>query len=142
MKHYDFFKYDLDVQNKFSSLYAREAVIYQSKYNRKHPDRHIWRHLLYRRTFYFFLNGRYISAQIEIVRFRHAGTNRTFTFYGTLFCPYSHFSSDFIKQAVSGSKQPDNPAALTVSVDTLKCWKTWLLNGRGFSPEIPAAIRT
>jgi len=134
MKHDDFFKYNFHFQNNLSSCYAQQAHAYQLKYNRKHPGQRIWRHMLYKRTFYFFLNGRYISIEIEIVRFRYAGTNTTFTFYGTLFCAYSHFSAQFIKHAVFSSDELFSPSALTVSVKTLNSWKGWILNKRIFSP--------
>lgn len=133
MKHDNFFKYDSGFQKNISSCYARQAAAYQSKHNQKNPGQRIWRHMLYRRTFYFYLNGRHISVRIEIIRFRYAGTNTTFTFYGTLFCACSHFSAEFIKQAVSSSDELLSPSALTVSVKTLNCWKGWIRGGRIFS---------
>ena len=140
MKHKNFFKHNSHFQSNISECYARQAAVYQSKYNRKHPRQHIWRHMLYKRTFYFYLYGRHISVEVEIVRFRFAGTNVTFTFYGTLFCAYTHFSTQFIKQAVSSSDELLSPSALIVSVKTLKCWAEWIRNGRILSHELPKTI--
>lgn len=141
MKNNNFFKHNPKFQDNLSSRYEREATVYQSGYNRKHPGKHIWRHMLYKRTFYFYLDGMHISVEVEIVRFRHARTNNTFTFHGTLFCAYSHFSAGFIKQAVSSSGDPLSPSALAVSVKTLNCWVEWVRNGRIFSDKPQESIR-
>lgn len=135
MKHDIFFKYNSKFQKIVSSCYARQANAYQTKFNRMHPEKRIWRHMLYQRTFYFSLNGRHICVAVELVRFRYVGTNATFTFYGTLFCAYSHFSTEFIKQAVSSSDELLSPSALTVSINTLNIWKKWIRNGHIFSHE-------
>lgn len=122
MKHSEFFKQNFSFQEQISSSYSRQALNFQFKHNQKHPDKRIWRHLLYRRTFYFFRNGEYFSVQVELVRFRYAGTNCTFTFYGNLFLAFSRFSSSFVHQAVSESDSIDGLAAPVVSRDTLKQW--------------------
>jgi len=132
MRNNNFFKHDFEFQKNISLHYDRKAMAFQSEYNRKHPGKRIWRHLLYKRTFYFYLHRRYISVEVEIVRFRYAKTNNTFTFYGSLFCAYSHFSAGFIKQAVSSSDDLLSPSALAVSVKTLNGWKEWIRNGRIF----------
>lgn len=142
MKYNDFFKYNSKFQKNIFSCYDQQAAAFQSKYNKNHPKQHIWRHMLYKRTFYFSLNGRHISIEIEIVRFRYVGTNKTFTFYGTLFCAYSNFSAEFIKQAVSSSDELLSPSALTVSVKTLNCWKEWLRNGRILSHQLDKNYKT
>ena len=136
MKHDDFFKHNSHFQNKISSSYSKQATVYQSEHNQKHPQQRIWRHMLYKRTFYFSLNGRNVSVEVEIVRFRYVGTNSTFTFYGSLFCAYSHFSVEFIKEAVSSSGELLSQSALTVSIKTLNCWRKWIRNSR-FSHEPP-----
>lgn len=123
MKHSEFFKQNFLFQEKISSSYNQQALRFQFRHNQKHPDRRIWRHLIYRRTFYFFRNGEYFSVQIELVRFRYAGTNRTFTFYGDLFLPFSRFSSCFVRQAVSETGCIDGPAASVVSPETLRQWQ-------------------
>ena len=128
MKHNEFFKHNFSFQQKISSVYNRQALQYQFEYNKKHPDKHIWRHLLYRRTFYFLRHGVYFSVQIEIVRFKYAGTNSTFTFYGDLFLAFSRFSSQFVRQAVSEGIE-GRCAASIVSKETLKRWSRHLSLG-------------
>jgi len=91
MKNKELFMHNNHFQYNISSCYAQQVAAYQADYNRKNPDHRIWRHMLYKRTFFFFSGGRYISVEIEIVRFRFAGTNNTFTYYGTLFCAYTFF---------------------------------------------------
>jgi len=142
MKHNDFFKYNSKFQENISSCYDQQAAFFQSKHNKNHPEQRIWRHMLYKRTFYFSINGRHISVEIEIVRFRYVGTNKTFTYYGTLFCAYSNFSTGFIKQAVSSSNDLLSPSALTVSVKTLNCWKERLRNGHILSHELDKNHKT
>lgn len=93
--------------------------MFQKEYNLKHPGMHIWRHILYRKTFRFFLNGQIISLDLEIVRFIYAGTNRTFTFYGSFFLPFFHFTKEFMRQAV---RSPDTLPALDVSAETIRRW--------------------
>ena len=141
MKYNTFFKYNLQFQDKISLNYAQEAIVYQTRYNTAHPQHRIWRHLLYQRTFYFFQNGKLLSVRVELVRFRYAGTNRTFTFYGTLFCAYSHFAAEFIRRAVSESHIDDSPISLSVSLETLRYWKNWLVTGRVPSPGFPKDTR-
>ncbi len=121
MKHNEFFKHNFSFEQKISSEYNKQAVQYQFLHNLKSPDRRIWRHLLYRRTFYFQRDGVYFSVQIEIVRFKYAGTNTTFTFYGDLFLAFSRFSSQFVRQAVSEGTN-GRFAASIVSKETLTRW--------------------
>lgn len=124
MKNSAFFKQNISFQQKISSSYDSQALRYQFQHNQRHPDRRIWRHLLYRRTFYFLHNGCYLSVQIEIVRFRYAGTNSTFTFYGNLFLAFSRFSSGFVHQAISEADTLDGPASIVVSRETLRRWQS------------------
>ncbi len=122
MKNKDFFKPFLDFQLHISERYEQEARDFQRKYNASHPDCHIWRHMLYTRTFYFYHEGQYISVRIEVLRFRYAHTFRTFTFYGSLLCPFSHFSTSFIRQAVAEADLLFSQTASLVSTDTLRRW--------------------
>lgn len=122
MKNKDFFKPFLDFQQHICALYEQEARIFQLRYNASHPDCHIWRHMLYRRTFYFYSGGHHICVCIEILRFRYAHTFRTFTFYGSLLCPFSHFSADFIRQAVAEAVLLFSQTASLVTADTLRRW--------------------
>ena len=123
MKHSEFFKQNFSFQEKISSSYTKQTLRYQYLHNQSHPHRRIWRHLIYRRTFYFLHCGQYISGQVEIVRFRYAGTNCTFTFYGDLFLAFSRFSSQFVRLAVSEADSIRGLASSVVSQDTLKHWK-------------------
>lgn len=122
MRNKDFFKPFLDFQRHISALYERETRSFQFRYNAAHPDCHIWRHMLYQRTFYFYSGGRHISAHIEVLRFRYAHTSRTFTFYGSLLCPFSHFSADFIRQAVAEAGLLFSQTASLVTADTVRRW--------------------
>ncbi len=128
MKHKEFFKHNSSFEQKISSEYNKQAIQYQFDYNKKHPDRHIWRHLIYRRTFYFLRDGVYFSVQIEIVRFKYAGTNSTFTFYGDLFLALSRFSAQFVRQAVKEGMNGSGAASI-VSKETLKRWSRHLALG-------------
>ena len=105
-----------------SEKYDQEARQFQRKYNREHPDRHIWRHLLYKRTFFFCKEGKRISVKIEIVRFIFAGTNRTMTFYGSMFLPRSSFSKQFQKHSVS------NPSAEFTEMVSIRTIQKWALD--------------
>lgn len=122
MKNKDFFKPFLDFQQHICALYEQEARNFQLRYNASHPDCHIWRHMLYQRTFYFYSGGHHICVCIEILRFRYAHTFRTFTFYGSLLCPFSHFSADFIRQAVAEAGLLFSQTASLVTTDTLRRW--------------------
>ncbi len=122
MKNKDFFKPFLDFQLHISARYEQEARDFQLKYNASHPDCHIWRHMLYRRTFDFYHEGQHLSACIEVLRFRYAHTFRTFTFYGSLLCPFSHFSAGFIRQAIAEAGLLLSQTASLVSADTIRRW--------------------
>lgn len=126
MKLRELFKQNFSFQSEIASLYEREAKAFQFRHNLSHPESLIWRHLLYRRTFFFFRNGSSFSVQVELVRFRFAGTNRTFTFYGSLFCAFSHFSKELISQAAAQKDDPFSPAATLVSRETLSRWVSCL----------------
>lgn len=102
-----------------SDEYDRQARAFQKEYNSSHPDGHLWRHILYKRTFRFFKDGQVISVELEIVRFIYAGTNSTFTFYSSFFLPFSRFSIGFMKQAILF---PSGAAAMDVSADTVSRW--------------------
>lgn len=120
MKNKDFFNpHFYDQLQDISSDYDKQARTFQKEYNFKHPGMHIWRHILYRKTFRFFLSGQMISVDVEIVRFIYAGTNRTFTFYGSFFLPFFHFTKEFMCQAV---RSPDTLPALEVSAETIRRW--------------------
>lgn len=117
--------------NKISALYDKEARSFQAAYNKRHPGRHIWRHILYTRTLYFFRDREHISVCVEIVRFRFAGSSRTFTFYGSLFASFSRFSAEFIRQAVSERDSPCGMASSVVHPSTIRRW--------GMAPGFPVA---
>jgi len=140
MKNKELFKNNLNFQHIFSSCYAKQAAAYQAEYNQKNPRQRIWRHMLYKRTFYFFLDGRHVSVDIEIVRFRHARTNNTFTYYGTLFCAYSFFSVQFKRHAVCSSDELLSPSAVIISVKTLNCWRGWIHRERILSPVLHKSL--
>lgn len=122
MKHNEFFKMNLELQEKIAALYDTEVRKFQSRYNKKHPDQHIWRHMLYCRSLFLFKNGCYSSVRIEIVRFRFAGTYTTFTFYGSLFAALSRFSAEFIRKALSEKNQACGMASSVVHPSTLRHW--------------------
>ncbi len=109
-----------DIYRKYD-LAARE---FQRKYNREHPSDHIWRHMLCCRTILFFLDGKTVSVTLEIVRFIHANTRKTFTFRGGLLIPYSCYSISFMKYAVS---DPDSPRIIQeVTLVTIRRWASIL----------------
>lgn len=131
-----FFKQNFQFQQNILSEYNKQVLDYQFRYNLCHPISHIWRHNLYKRTFFFYKNGCSFSIQISVVRFIYAGTNRTFTFYGSLFSAFSHFSREFIQQAVQEKNIRDSFPALTVSAETLRTWCS--LPDFRFPPRSPA----
>lgn len=126
MNYKDFFKHNFSFQQKILSCYDQEARNFQLQHNASHREHRIWRHMLYKRTFYFFRNGIHFSVEVEIVRFRFAGTNRTFTFYGSLFCSFSHFSKEFISKAVAENTDPFSSVAGLVSTQTILHWASCL----------------
>lgn len=132
----DFFKQNFQFQEKFSSEYHDQARKFQLRYNQHHPGAPIWRHGLYTRTFFFYRNGCPFSVVIQIVRFIYAGTSQTFTFYGSLFSAFSHFSREFIQQAVYEKNSLDSFPALSVSSETLEIWAG--LPDFRFPPRVPA----
>ena len=111
------------LQAEISSQYHREALAYQHSYNSSHDGDRIWRHMLYRRTFRFLRGGRLVSVTVEIVRFIHARTRRTFTFYGSLFLPRVRYPLEFVRSASSPS---DAEACFYVSSDTVRRWRSSL----------------
>ena len=122
MKRRDICKYCFSetLQAVIATDYDRQARDYQRRYNRTHPQSHIWRHILYKRTFLFFREGRTVSISVEIVRFIHAGTHKTFTFLGNLFLPFSHFPLEFLRMA---TESPASPASYEVCSETILRWK-------------------
>lgn len=132
-KYSELFKQNFDFQSKISSDYERGTQNFQFRYNQAHPNARIWRHMLYKRTFFFFRDGIAFSVQVTLVRFVYAGTSRTFTFYGDLFCAFSHFSSEFIRQAVAEKDLGDSFPALTVPEVVLNVWGS--LPPSGFRPR-------
>lgn len=139
-KYSELFKQNFDFQSKISSGYEREVKKFQFCYNQAHPDARIWRHLLYERTFFFFRDGIAFSVQVTLVHFVYAGTSRTFTFYGTLFCAFSHFSTEFIRQAVAEKDLRDSFPALTVPEVVLNVWAS--LPPSGFRPRSNPPVLT
>ena len=53
--------------------------------------------MVYSRIFYFLKDGDPISVPIKLVRFIIAGSNTTFTFYGSLFLPRTNYSVPLLK---------------------------------------------
>ena len=103
-----------------SEIYDREDRQFQQKYNHEHPGRHIWRHILHKRVFFFFTDKKWISVEVEIVRFIYAGTNKTMTFYGSMFLAYSSFSKQLQKCAVDA---PKSICARTVCYRKIRKWR-------------------
>lgn len=108
-----------DISERISELYDQETRKFQKAHNHKNLDSHIWRHILHRRTFYFNVKDTIVAVSVEIVRFRVAHTNLTFTFYGSLFLPYTSHSRQLISNVV------DNPTcgtALLFDTATVQGW--------------------
>jgi len=124
--------YAMDISENVQ-IPERGVQNFQFRYNQAHPNARIWRHMLYKRTFFFFRDGIAFSVQVTLVRFVYAGTSRTFTFYGDLFCAFSHFSSEFIRQAVAEKDIGDSFPALTVPEVVLNVWGS--LPPSGFRPR-------
>lgn len=130
-----FFKHNFSFQQKIISLYNRQACSFQYLYNREHPQHRIHRHMLCPRTFHFFHAGQHLLLPLCLVRFRFTGTNRTFTFYGSLFIPFSRFSLDFIRQAVSEARSLCGPASTSVSSETVSRWAGMTLDPTEHTPS-------
>lgn len=126
MKHQDFFKQNFIFQKKIILKYKEEARDFQQQYNLAHPEHRIWKHRYGLRTFYFFVQGSLIYVQVQILRFRFAGTNRTFTFYGSLFCAFSRFSRNFMAQAVAQADLLFSELSTLLSPKTLSRWESLL----------------
>ncbi len=133
--YFNFFKQNFQLQQKIASEYEHQVRNFQLRYNDRHPKSHIWRHMLYTRIFFFYHDGVAFSVEIRLVRFIYAGTSHTFTFYGSLFCAFTHFSTSFIRQAVAEKEVPDSFPALTVPEIVLNVWAG--LPPSGFSPRVP-----
>lgn len=121
-KYNDFFKHNLHFQKIISASYDREARRFQKTYNSQHPLCHIWRHILYARTFFFCRGGICFSVRVELLRFLYAGTSRTFTFYGSLFLAFSSFSKEFIRSASSPCPSIPDEVMLLIPACTLARW--------------------
>ena len=136
MNNRRFFKQIFSFRQKTASLYSREACSFQYRHNRLHPDCRIHRHMLCPRTFHFFHGGHHVLVQVCLVRFRFSGTNRTFTFYGSLFLPFSRFSLAFIRQAVSEERDRClcGPASTCVSSGTVSRWARMLADAGEHTP--------
>ncbi len=131
--HIEFCKKNFQFQQTIQKQYDKEAKNFQYEHNRRHPGRHIWRHVLYTRTYFFYVNGIQLSVEVTIVRFIYAGTGSTFTFYGSLFSAFTAYSLGFIQTAVSEMDDRLSAAALAVSAETLKSWAS--LPPGGFTPR-------
>ena len=57
--------------------------------------------MLYERTFHFLRGGILLTVKVEMVRFIHVNSNRTFTFYSSLFLPRTSYAREFIRTAIS-----------------------------------------
>lgn len=125
MKHRELCKrfFSKTLQNEISASYDEQARRFQKNYNTMHPDAHIWRHILYERTFIFYRNGQVLSVRVEIVRFIFAGTNKTFTYLGNLFRAFSCFPWEFLNAVVH---DPESSVALEICAETLIRWKKLL----------------
>lgn len=128
MKRNAFFKQNFSFSKKISSLYEQEARSFQFRHNSSSSSAPVWRHMLYPRTFYFYRNGCVFSVRVKIIRFRFAGTNRTFTFYGSLFRSFSRFSQEFTRLACAEKDDPFSPVSTLVSTETLTRWAALCAN--------------
>lgn len=128
MKHQDFFKQNFTFQKKIILQYKEEARDFQQRHNLAHPRHRIWKHRYGLRTFYFYVKGTPVRVRVKILRFRYAGTNRTFTFYGSLFCAFSSFSRALMEEAVAQDKVRLLLGDLCTlfSPETLSRWKSLL----------------
>lgn len=134
------FQSQLEFQHSVQKQYDREARKFQYEHNQRHPGKRIWRHVLYTRTYFFYVNGSQLSVDVTIVRFIYAGTNGTFTFYGSLFSAFTAYSLSFLHAAVSEMDDSLSAAALAVSAETLRSWSSLPAGGftaRKKCPEWP-----
>lgn len=120
-------------QLEIPSLYYRESLRFQEAHNASGSAQRIWRHGLYRRVFRFFLHGSLVCVEVELVRFLYAGTNRSFTYYGSLFLPYTSFAKELISSALSDGAEE----AFLVSSDTIRRWKRSLPSPRRTTEHKP-----
>ncbi|MEE1042160.1 MAG: hypothetical protein U0L10_15845 [Lachnospiraceae bacterium] len=77
--------------------------------------------MLYERTFHFLRGGILLTVKVEMVRFIHVNSNRTFTFYSSLFLPRTSYAREFIRTAISS---PSSEARFFVSAGTLRHWES------------------
>jgi hypothetical protein len=113
------FKDIFSLREKKIREYNKQARKYQYIYNQREDKPHIWRHGFLKRRYHFMLNGNLCEIEIEIIRFRIAGTNHTFAFYGTLFCRGICYAKEFIEKAVADHSSDE---ALCISHETLCRW--------------------
>ena len=109
------------LRSEISSRYQKEAVRFQHLHNSAHPEDRIWRHMLYERTFHFLRGGILLTVKVEMVRFIHVDSGRTFTFYSSLFLPRTSYVRKFIRTAISS---PSSEARFFVSAGTLRRWES------------------
>lgn len=121
MKKQDLCKqyFSLSTSSEISSFYYRESLLFQHNHNAAHPASRLWRHALVKRVFRFFLQGTLCLVQVELVRFLDVNSRKTFTFYGSLFLPYTSYARSVISSAITS---PRGDAAFLVSADTLRRW--------------------
>ena len=109
------------LRSEISSRYQKEAVRFQHLHNSAHPEDRIWRHMLYERTFHFLRGGILLTVKVEMVRFIHVDSGRTFTFYSSLFLPRTSYVREFIRTAISS---PSSEARVFVSAGPLRRWES------------------
>jgi len=109
------------LRSEISSRYQKEAVRFQHLHNSAHPEDRIWRHMLYERVFHFLHSGILLTIKVEMVRFIHVDSGRTFTFYSSLFLPRTSYIREFIRTAISS---PSSEARFFVSAGTLRRWES------------------
>ena len=109
------------LRSEISSRYQKEAVRFQHLHNSSHPEDRIWRHMLYIRTFHFLSGGVLLTVKVEMVRFIYVNSNRTFTFYSSLFLPRTSYVREFIRTAISS---PASEARFFVAIGTIRRWES------------------
>lgn len=78
--------------------YNQQVLEFQFKHNLMNPSQKIWRHILCRRAISFLINGNEVAVIITVVRFVYARSTTTFTFYGSLLLPRTHYSFPLLKR--------------------------------------------
>lgn len=96
-----------DIQKKLQSLYDDELVSDVKKHNEDYPEQALTYNGFYWRTVYVWLEDReeYQEIRMTVTRLRLKGTNRSFTYQGSILAPHSKYLRPQMMELIAGFLQ-------------------------------------